>query len=350
MKSTRRKVVLVSLLVVVVAFSNYFTFAENAYYPEYIYYHTLFRDLYFLPLILAGLWFGLKGALYTSLATTVFYVPFLLMNWQGLSPTDFSRILELLVFNSVALVLGAVSGREKARERVLRESENLAAIGRAVSALAHDMRNPLVAIGGVTRLVQKRLTADDDINKKLSLVITATDRLEVMVKDMLDFSRPLKLDLSREDMNEMVRRSILLLEKQAKDKQVNIETELSTELSPFDFDAVRIEQVLVNLVSNAIEASPESDTIRIRVYEKGKAIFVEIVDHGTGIPPENREKIFTAFFTTKSRGTGLGLAIVAKIVEAHHGRVEALENPDGGTIFRIILPARKPDTIIAQGR
>jgi len=337
---------LVSLLVIAIAFSYYFTFAEHIYYPGYDYYHTLFRDLYFLPLILAGLWFGLRGALYASLTITALYVPFVVINWQGLSPTDFSRILELLVFNSVAIVLGAVSDREKDRERALCESENLAAIGRAVSALAHDMRNPLVAIGGFTRLVQERLTADADIHGKLNLVITATDRLESMVKDMLDFSRPLRLDLARGDMNETVRRSLLLLDKQAKDKRISTGTDLPAELVPFGFDAMRIEQIIVNLVSNAIEASPESDTVRIRVYQKGKETFIEIVDHGTGIPPENMEKIFTPFFTTKSRGTGLGLAIVAKIVQAHCGTVEALDNPGGGAIFRVTLPFPEPDTTI----
>ena len=253
-----------------------------------------------------------------------------------------------MIFDSVAIVLGIVSDREKARERALSESENLAAMGRAVSALAHDMRNPLVAIGGFTRLVQERLTADPDIHRKLNLVITATDRLESMVKEMLDFSRPLRLDLAREDMSETVRRSLLLLEKQAKDKQIGIETDLPAALFPFDFDAMRIEQVIINLVNNAIEASPESDTVRVRVYQKDKETLIDVVDHGTGIPPENKEKIFTPFFTTKSRGTGLGLAIAAKIVQAHHGTIEALDNPRGGAILRVTLPFSESD--IAIGR
>lgn len=343
MKSAGARILLISFLIAAVSFAYYFTFAENVHNPEYAYYRTLFRDLYFLPLILAGLWFGLRGAISTSLAITAIYAPFLLMSWHGLAPADFRRVLELLVFNCVSAVLGALSDREKAREKALRESENLASIGRAVSALAHDMRTPLIAIGGFTRLAQERLSGEDDIRKKLDLVIGATDRLEVMVKDMLDFSRPLRLDFARKDINALVQQTLLLLEKPAKGRKLTIETDLGAGLPPLEFDSIRMEQVLINLVSNAIEASPEGGSVLVNTRRMGHDAFVEIMDSGPGIPPENREKIFTPFFTTKSRGTGLGLAIVLKIVEAHHGRVEVMEKPGCGSVFRIVLPIRESD-------
>jgi two-component system sensor histidine kinase HydH len=341
MKSARTRILLISFLIAAVTFAYYFTFAENLHNPDYAYYHTLFRDLYFLPLILAGLRFGLKGAISTSLVITALCIPLLLMGWHGLSPTDFNRILEFLVFNCVAAMLGAVSDREKAREKDLRESESLASIGRAVSALAHDMRTPLIAIGGFTRFVQERIRSDDDIRKKLDLVLGATDRLDAMVRDMLDFSKPLKLDFTRKDIGELAQRAVSLLEKPARDKRLTIKTDLGADLPPIEFDSMRMEQVLVNLVSNAIEASPVGGAVLVTTRRRGNEVSVEIADSGPGIPPENREKIFIPFFTTKSRGTGLGLAIVMKIVGSHHGRVEVLENPDGGAVFKISLPVYK---------
>ncbi len=340
-KTKTRRVVLISLLVIVVTFSYYFTFFQFAYYPEYVYYHTLFRDLYFLPLILAGLWFGLKGAIQTSLGITILYLPFVVVTWRHMSPADFNRILEIVVFNAVAVVLGYISNLEKARQKALRESESLAATGRAVSAIAHDIRNPLTAIGGFARLLEEKASIDDDGRRKLRFIIQETGRLEAMVKDMLDFSKPLDLRLTSEDMNQVVRDSVTILETKAKEKGVNVELELSQQLPPVTLDCVRMEQVFLNLLGNAIEASPEGETVVVRTRHEGDAALFDVVDRGPGISPEHRGKIFTPFFTTKKHGTGLGLAIVFKIVEAHGGEVKVRETSEPGVTFGVSLPLLK---------
>ncbi len=335
----RRRAILISALVIVISFSYYFTFFQYVYYPEYVYFHVLFRDLYFLPLILAGIWFGLNGALLASSVITVLYIPFIIINWQGMSPVDFNRILEIALFNAVGAVLGVVSDREKARERALRESENLATMGSALSAVAHDMRNPLTAIAGFARLLEEHSAMDDADRRKLRFIIQGTDRLEAMVRDMLDFSRPLHLNVAKEDMNQAVRDCATMLDNKAKEKHLNILEALSADLPLVTMDCVRMQQVFLNLMTNAIEASPDSEAIEIRTrVEDGWAQF-EVVDHGTGIRREDRKKIFAPFFTTKRQGTGLGLAIVLKVVEAHGGRVEVPEVEHGAT-FRIVLPLR----------
>jgi signal transduction histidine kinase len=337
-RTKKRSVILISLLVVVISVSYYFTFFEYAYHPEYAYYHSLFRDLWFLPLVLAGLWFGLKGALRTSLAITILYIPFVVMNWQGMSPRDFNRILEIAVFNGVAAVIGAVSGLQKAREKALRESESLAAMGTALSAIAHDMKNPLVAIGGFARLLREKEGIDDDSWRKLGFIVQGTDRLEALVKDMLDFSRPLGLTLTKQDMNEAVRDSVMTLESKARERRVGITLELAKGLPLVTLDRVRIDQVILNLVDNAIEASPEGEAVVVRtLHEGGKALF-EVADRGSGIALEHRKEIFTPFFTTKKHGTGLGLAIVSTIVGAHGGEVRALQTEERGATFRVTLP------------
>lgn len=325
----------ISTLVGIITFFYYATV------PRYTYYHTLFRDLYFLPLILAAVWFGLKGAFGFSLAVTLLYLPFMIQNWQGLSPEDFNRLLEIFLFNVVTTILGTISDRERAREKALREAESLAAMGRTLAGVAHDLRNPLIAIGGFTRLLQDKLRLDADSRHKMDLIIGETDRLEAMVKDMLDFSRPVELGTDEGDINQVLRRCLLLLQDQAEKHKVVFDADLQMNIPPLKFDPVRMEQVFLNLLSNALEASPEGEHVLVHSYLQRDQVYVEVIDHGPGIPLEQREKIFAPFFTTKRHGTGLGLAIVIKIVHAHKGKIEVTEATEGGAAFKMTLPVNK---------
>lgn len=334
-KAVRGRLLLISALVVVI---TYFYYATVSRYP---YYHDLLSHLYFLPLILGAVWFGIKGALGFSLSATLLYLPFLIANWHGLSPEDFNRILEILVFFVVSGVLGTISDREKARQQALRESEHLAAMGRTLAGVAHDMKNPLAAIGGFTRLLRRKLHLDDENKHKMDLVIAETDRLEAMVNDMLDFSRPFQLDLEVGDINQVLHRSLLLLEDQAAKQKVTFKTILGADMPSLQFDPERMEQVFLNLLSNALEASPEGETVFVRTHLEGERVCLEVADHGEGIPADQREMIFAPFFTTKRYGTGLGLAIVAKIMRAHKGTVEAGNNDEGGATFKVTLPVKK---------
>jgi signal transduction histidine kinase len=214
-------------------------------------------------------------------------------------------------------------------------------MGSALAAVAHDIRNPLTAIGGFARLLEEKAGIDDDSRRKLRFIIQGTDRLEAMVKDMLDFSRPLDLRLTKENMNQLVRDSVTILENKAKERRVNLKLELSQELPRVTFDCVRMEQVFLNLVSNAIEASPEGEAVVVRTRQEGSEALFEVEDRGPGILPEHRGKIFTLFFTTKTHGTGLGLAIVFKIVQAHGGDVKVRETSERGTTFSVSLPLSK---------
>lgn len=335
-KDHRIRMIIVLFMVALVSVVYYLTV------PRHVYYHTLFRDLYFLPLILSGFWFGLGGALIVAAIITVICLPYLFLNWQGFSPLDFSRILEIVLFNVIGLVLGYVSNKEKASQRALRESENLAAMGTALAAVAHDMKTPLTAIGGLTRTVHRKLKEDDEGREKLAAVIKESDRLEGMVKDMLNFSRPLKLNLTEGDLNEVVRESLVVLEPQAKKKRVSVETDLSESLPHVDFDAPRIKQVLINLVVNAVQASPEGEKVLVRTHRKGDRVHLEVADHGPGVPDEVREKIFLPFFSTKGEGTGLGLPIALKILDAHGGTLEVLQTREKGATFQMSVPLKRP--------
>jgi signal transduction histidine kinase len=146
------------------------------------------------------------------------------------------------------------------------------------------------------------------------------------------------LHLSREDVKGLVESTLPLVEAEGERRKVRIETGWGSRMPLILCDQGRIRQALLNLLLNAIQASPEGERVEIRVRQAGARALIDVVDRGGGIPVEMREKIFLPFFTTKTEGTGLGLPMALKIVQAHGGRLRAMENPDKGTIFRIALP------------
>lgn len=328
------KITLIVILVVGISLLHYLT-DQSRYH-----YHVFYGELYFLPIVLAGLWFGLAGGLATSLGVTACYLPFVYWHWHGFSSDDFDRILPVALYNSIAAFIGVLKDREIIAHERLLKAESLAAIGESLAAVAHDMKTPLVIIGGFARRLQKKFKNDDPDREKSDIIIRETERLEKMMHNMLDFSKPLALQLSTGSLNEIVQSSLILVAETAQKKGVTIESLLSPDLPAVAFDAMRMEQVIVNLALNAIQASPEREKVSIRTSVLEKNIVIDIADCGSGISLDHRAKVFDPFFTTKKEGTGLGLAIVKKIVEAHKGSLAISDNAPKGTIFRVILHRR----------
>jgi signal transduction histidine kinase/DNA-binding response OmpR family regulator len=223
-------------------------------------------------------------------------------------------------------------------EKALREAETLAAMGRALSAVAHDIKTPLVAVGGFTRQVQKRLPEGSPEREKLEIVLKETGRLQSMLKDLLFFSRPLQLESGPGDIELVLQESVSIVRPLARRKKVSILMRCVRSGSPVHLDFSRFKQAVINLLTNAVEASPEGEEVVVFCRQKGPEFVLDIVDRGRGIPPEIRAELFLPFFTTKKSGTGLGLPITKKIVESHGGRVEALNKSPRGAVFRIRLP------------
>jgi PAS domain S-box-containing protein len=228
--------------------------------------------------------------------------------------------------------------REKA-EKDLRESESLAAMGRAMAAVAHDMKTPLIAIGGFACLAQKRINIGSPVQNLLEIVVKETQRMENMVKSMLDFSRPLELECSKGDIGQLVAECLALVAPMAKERKINLCSRLDSGVPAVaSLDFMRMKQVLINLLTNAIQASQEGDDVIIGCETKGENLLINVIDYGCGIPPDKRQEIFSPFYTSKKEGTGLGLAIVKKIIEAHQGHIEISDNPGKGITFRVKIP------------
>ncbi len=300
----------------------------------------IFQRLYFLPIMLGCLWFDLRGGLITFCAVLFLLLPHLIRHWAGMGPDDLTRIMQIVVYFIIAVVLGKVVSLQKREQSKAKQAENLAAIGRSLAALAHDMKTPLVAIGGFANSIRKHLLPGNPDCSKLDIIVSETARLEGMVKDMLDFSSPLDLNLIEVDIYSMINECLAIVEENAKSQKVSIQARLADDLPLILVDSIRIRQAIINLLTNAVQACSEGDTVIIHCYRKGKNLFLDVIDYGCGIPVEMREAIFSPFFTTKKHGTGLGLPIVKKIVDAHGGFLEIIDNPCKGLTFRMIISRR----------
>lgn len=328
------KIVCIFTLIGIILVLHYFT------HYHFAVRHAVYRMLFYLPLVLGSFWFGFKGAMGVSIAVILFYAPFLFSTWQGISH-DFEKLIEGTLFVFIALVLGYLSEKERKEETARYQAERLASIGRAVSEIAHDMKSPLMAIGGFTSQVSRKLSAKDPNRKKLDLVVNETSRLESMVKEMLDFSRPVQLQTRMENLNRLAEECVEISAPVAEDHGVKIKTEFDPELPSQSLDEYRIKQVIMNLITNAIQASPPGKTVWVRTRKGKHEAALDLSDSGCGIKEEDQEKIFEPFFSTKKEGTGLGLAIVKKIAEAHGGEISLYSNPEEGVTFSVRLPAEK---------
>jgi signal transduction histidine kinase/PAS domain-containing protein len=221
--------------------------------------------------------------------------------------------------------------------KALKDAENLAGIGRALSSVAHDMKTPLIAIGGFAKQVQRRLNPSDPSRAKTEIILKETERLQKMVEDMLDFSKPLELRKSFEQIGPILEESVAVIKPLADAKRIELRVEAVGPIPGIPLDPMRIKRVFTNLLTNAIEASPEGQPVRIVYRRSDKYLVIDVSDKGPGIPCEIRKDIFSPFFTTRKGGTGLGLPIVKKVIEAHKGGIEVLNSPCG-TTFRLRLP------------
>jgi len=300
--------------------------------------HVFLQDFYFLPIILASYWWGPWRGLITAAVVCVLYLPFVLLVHQVTPPLLTSGITQMALFLGVSLVVGWLRRREQHFLAEAQAAASLAAVGKAVASVAHDMKTPLMAIGGFSAQVRRKLPADSSDAHKLQVVVEQTARLEAMVKEMLDFSRPLELHAHPVDLPQLIEQTLEVASPLAEEHQVRLSAEVAPDLPQMRMDPERLQQALINLVGNAAQASPPGGEVCLGVHPREGELVLAVSDQGPGVPPAEREAILTPFYTTKKGGTGLGLAVVSKIAQAHGGQVEVDDNHPGGALFRLCLP------------
>jgi PAS domain S-box-containing protein len=227
--------------------------------------------------------------------------------------------------------------RKHMEEELLR-SERLAILGKMAAHISHEIKNPLMLIGGFARQVLKDPASDPKkTQEKLQIVVDEVRRLEdflVEVGNYAKFSEPQK---TPRDLNALIQETCLRLEPSMRESNIELSLKLDPDLPQVPFDPAHLRQVILNIAKNGIEAMEAGGILSIATGRQGKRVFVAIGDTGVGIPLEVREKIFQPFFSSKPKGSGLGLAISQKIIEAHQGEITIDSEPQKGTRVTIFL-------------
>ncbi|MCX8038724.1 MAG: GAF domain-containing protein [Candidatus Sumerlaeia bacterium] len=276
-------------------------------------------------------------------------------------PEDFSISDQKLLAAVAAQAAVAIENAELYRQieeknRELRESyeqlrqaqqelvrkEKLALLGEMSATVAHEIRNPLTAIRGFAQRIARKVSdCEGRVCDYCRLIVEEVDRLDRVIKDVLDFARRRSPTLEEGDLNLLIRDTVQLLQEELVQNQITPVPLLDLALPRVMFDPSQIKQVLVNLIQNARQAMGRNGTLTLATERRDRWAVFSVGDTGCGIPPENLEKIWEPFYTTRTHGTGLGLSLVRRIVEDHGGRIEVESKVGHGTTFRVFLPLRE---------
>jgi signal transduction histidine kinase len=283
------------------------------------------------------------------------------LNLDGLRRAERRTLTRLTLSLAAALALGIVmiafvvlrqqfgvlSEKHARAEEALRRRDRLAAMGELASTVAHEVRNPLNAIGMTAQRLRREFLNsghatpgpdDTELRELLDVLGGETQRIDRIVQQFLDYARPPRLSLREASLREMLEAAAGALRAKAATRGITIDCDLAS-VGDALFDADQLKQAVDNLLRNAIEASPEGATVRIGARRDGSHHVIEVRDEGPGIPADVLPKIFDLYFTTKADGTGVGLAVTNQIVEAHQGRIDVDSAPGRGTTMSIRIPA-----------
>jgi two-component system, NtrC family, sensor histidine kinase HydH len=314
-----------------------------------------------LPIFSTAIYLGFMGTLLSTITAIGAYLSFLLYQgwdeWRK-DPENMHRLaircllpaVAAMLVNSLGEAIRAQSARYKSTaeqlaqanrnlleaEAAVRRSDRLAALGQLSAGLAHELRNPLGSIKGSADLLTRSASRDDDRSRKMTvelaeIITDEVDRTNSLVTRFLDFARPLEPRREPTDLTAVIDRA-------ASRAKVDIVRHYSDSLPNIPIDPELMEQVFLNLLTNAAQASKPGTPITVNAEASDGQAEVSVIDQGSGIPPNQIETIFNPFVTTKQDGVGLGLAIVSKIVDGHGGKISVESEPGRGSTFRVCLP------------
>lgn len=231
----------------------------------------------------------------------------------------------------------------KSLEQRMLESERLAAIGRMAGGVAHEVRNPLSSIKGLALLLKNKFPAGSKEQATADLLIQETERMNRTITEMLSFTRPSALKLTPVDLADLLGRSLELVKAEAAENRIATELDVQPGLQPILGDVDRLQQVVMNVVLNALQAMEDGGALTVKLANTAdrRGVELRISDTGVGVSPELLSQVFYPYFTTKPSGTGIGLAISQKIVADHGGTIDMESEPGKGTTVIIQLPAQQ---------
>jgi signal transduction histidine kinase len=250
----------------------------------------------------------------------------------------------------LAVAFGRMTDNLRQSRAALVQSEKLASIGEMAAAVAHGLRNPLASLRAAAQLVQRHPDAPT-AREHLDAIVEEVDRLDRRISHLLSFSRPAPFHPLQESVARLVESLLPAFSQLLRERHIELELDLPSAVPEVRVDPMQLEQALVEVVSNALDAMPSGGRLRIAARMDGSGadagyVTIEVTDTGPGIPAHVLPSVCEPFFTTRQEGTGLGLAIAKRYVEQNGGRLEITSRP-GGTSVRIRLPAASAEAAIS---
>lgn len=327
-------------------------------------------SLYGLTCLSGAILLGLRGAAVAAGSGAVAYASLCIAFMTGILPrpidqpaeayaTQWATVRYPLIINLLAMAvvaslasylaerLRATGGRLAQATARAEEAERLAALGRLAAALAHEIRNPLGSIAGSIELLRTGGTLSEQDQELCGIIQRETARLTDLMNDMLDLSRPRVPSKTHLDLASVARDVVALASRSGRGADVRVRYEGPDTLNVFA-DPAQMRQVLWNLLRNAVQVSSAGDEVTVQLEAHSDTIVLSIMDHGPGIAPSARDRLFDAFFTTRSHGVGIGLAVVKRIIDDHSFRIEVESGAEGGTTFRVVMPKPTGDEPAAE--
>jgi signal transduction histidine kinase len=372
-----RKILFASLVLVVIGIGmlHFFT-------PGYmIFYHDMFRRLSYFPIVLGAIWFGVWGGLLLAVMSSIAFIPHVLIYIGEGTGTYLSELTEIILYLAAGTVTGIIAGREsllrqrykdlsekleKSYDKLHRETQilleveeqlsaaqKLSALGQLSASLAHEIKNPLSSIKGTAEILLDEFPTDHPKREFVEILLKETTRLNNTVEEVLQFSRrgmkgTEKEEANTEPLSQVIDRVTSLLASQLRKKSITLTVTGWEEGKAFFVAGEKLSQVFLNIILNGIDATPPKGEIIVETSKNSAGLTVTVKDNGPGIPDEFKDKIFSAFYSTKESGTGLGLSISKKIVESYGGTLTLSDAESGGACFIVFLPKQNSESNIKK--
>lgn len=255
--------------------------------------------------------------------------------------TRFCRELK----EKIELLESANQALRESHEQLLR-AERLSAIGKMAALLAHQIRTPLVSIGGFARRLIREIPQGDPRREEMEVIFSEVSHLERLVGEVLEYSKVSKKERKSINANALIGSIAASMQEEIEKRSVRTVLNLSPEIPEIEVNEMQLTQALMNLIANAIDAMPSGGTLTFDTITDQNYIEIGVSDTGMGIKQEHWDKLFTPFFTTKARGTGLGLAIVSQVVDNHNGSLRFESIPGQGTRFFLRLAVHPDESAV----
>lgn len=270
---------------------------------------VVLEELYYIPILFGAFFFGLKGSLLIFLFASLSYLPFFSGGWATTFLDLMDRILHLLFTGIFAFLAGLLINRDRKLQKQIERDKYLKNIGEVATTIVHDLKNPLLVILGFAKRI---FNGKGDIKTAAQIIIESAENMQKVVFDVLDFSKPIKLELKSEDLASVIQKAYNYCKPKADESGISLIINVPDQKVEAQIDAFAFQRALTNLINNSIEASKEGQKVTILLEHRRNNYRIIIKDFGAGMDEETLENIFTPFFTKKSGGTGLGMAIAKK--------------------------------------